>query len=266
MRAHSVLGIRAFGLVAATAVALSLAACAPGGDEFATGDARPLTTEEAQTLAAMRLRNLDAGTRTVAFDLGTASDLAFDGWFDYESGVGYGLAAGEPDELLLWNTHVVGSHPATTDAAPLPIPDVNQLATAWQGSPLDPAASRLDTVLATIGSLGADRPENPLLLQQNGTLWLGERTVDGIDLTVYAGPPSDEALAADETADPDAATVRYWIDDRATLHRLDLRLGGEQAWTTVTFGAADDVTLGDPFAEAETATDTDTDTTDGDAG
>jgi hypothetical protein len=29
-----------------------------------------------------------------------------------------------------------------------------------------------------------------------------------------------------------------------------MRLGGEKAWTTVRFGAADDVSLGDPFAEA----------------
>lgn len=254
-RAHSVFGIRILGVVAAAAMALSLAACAPAdGDDFPAGDARPLTTEEAQTLAAMRLRNLDAGTRTVAFELAQPdSETTFDGWFDYESGVGYGLATGEANELLLWNTRAVGTHTATTDAAPLPIPDTDQLATAWQGSALDPQASRLDTVLATIGSLGADRPENPLLLQQNGTLWLGQRTVDGTELTVYAGPPSDEALQAGETADPDAATVRYWIDDRATLHRLDVRLGGEKAWTTVRFGAADDVSLGDPFAEAEGA-------------
>ena len=252
-RAHSVFGIRTLGIVAAVALAASLAACAPAaGDDFPAGDARPLTTEEAQTLAAMRLRNLDAGTRTIAFDLAQAdADTTFDGWFDYESGVGYGMATGEANELLLWNTRAVGTHPATTDAAPLPIPDTDQLATAWQGSALDPQATRLDTVLATIGSLGADRPENPLLLQQNGTLWLGERTVDGTELTVYAGPPSDDALEAGETADPDAATVRYWIDDRATLHRLDVRLGGEEAWTTVRFGAADDVTLGDPFADAD---------------
>lgn len=241
------------GVMAAAALALSLAACAPAdSDDFAAGDARPLTTEEAQTLAAMRLRNLDAGARTVAFELaGPDGGTAFDGWFDYESGVGYGLAGGEANELLLWNTRAVGTHPATTDAAPLPIPDTDRLATAWQGSALDPASSRLDTVLATIGSLGSDRPENPLLLQQNGTLWLGQRTVDGTPLTVFAGPPSDEALQPGETADPDAATVRYWIDDRATLHRLDVRLGGEDAWTTVRFGDAGDVTLGDPFAEAE---------------
>jgi hypothetical protein len=255
-RFHAVFGIRAVGVLAGAALVLSLVACAApaegaAGDDFPASDARPLTTEEAQTLAAMRLRNLDAGTRTVAFDLADPDvELGFDGWFDYESGVGYGLASGDGDELLLWNTRAVGSHPATSDAAPLPIPDVDQLATAWQGSALDPQASRLETLLATIGSLGADRPENPLLLQQNGTLWLGERTIDGTELTVYAGPPSDEALEADETADPADATVRYWVDDRAMLHRLDLRLGGERAWTTVSFGAADDVSLGDPFAEA----------------
>ena len=233
--------------------ALLLTGCAtPAVDEFPVGDARAVTTEEAQRFAATRFRNYDAGARTVAFTLEEAGGpSSFAGWVDYAHGVGYGrLETPAEHGLLLWNAAVVGSHPAQGDTAPLPIPDTDQLAEAWTGGALAPSSSRLHALLATLVALGVDRPDNPLLLQQSGALWLGERQLDGRELTVFAGPPSDEALPAGATADPDAASVRYWIDATGLLARLDVRLGGTGGWTAVTFGDAAGVELGDPFAEA----------------
>lgn len=239
-------------------LALLLAGCAGSdGEGLRTSDARAVTTEEAQVLAVARFRNFDAGTRSIAFEVDErGEDLTFDGWFDYASSVGYGaLARGDvPSSLLLWNTSVVGVQAPQEGEAPLPVPDVDALATAWQGGPLDPSSSRLDAVLAVIGSLGSDRPENPLLLQQAGALHLGEIVEDGRELTVFAGPPSDEALAPGATVDPEAVTTRYAVDAAGTLHRVDVRLSGSGRWTTIRFGNADGVSLGDPFADAaETA-------------
>jgi len=240
-------------IVLAIATALLTGCGATAGDDFPAGEARAVTTDEAQLLAATRFHNFDAGVRTVAFALEEGGGSSgFTGWVDYANGVGYGrLATASDTRLLLWNSDVVGSHPTDAATAPLPIPDADRLADAWTGGALTPSESRLHTMLVMLGSLGADRPDNPLLLQQSGALWLGERRLDGREVTVFAGPPSDEALPAGATADPDAASVRYWVDATGLLVRLDVRLGGGADWTSVEFGDATGVELGDPFTAAE---------------
>jgi len=245
----------------ALALALCLASCTPSpattpaaaDADPTTADARALTTEEAQVLAAMRFRNLDAGARGVAFTLDDRGETSFEGWFDYTTGVGYGAVSRPENSLLLWNAELVATRAAPTEreaAAPLPIPGVDDLERAWAGGALEPGDSRRDSILAIIGSLGSDRPENPLLLQQSGALWLGQRTLDGVELTVFSGPVADEALPAGTTADPEAAATRYWVDAHGLAHRVDVRLGGERAWTTIRFDDAPGVQLGDPFAQA----------------
>lgn len=240
----------------AGAMAFILVACGPGeaSDEISTDGARPVTTEEAQILASMRFRNFDAGARGVSFTLMGEDESKFDGWFDYSSGVGYGsVHTGDSAELLLWDDQFVGTRTAPADAFDKttipPLPDRADLQESWRGASLSPSSSRRDTVLAIVGSLGADRPDNPLLLQQSGALWLGERTVDDAELTVFAGPVSDEVLAEGESADPDAATTRYWVTSSGLPHRVDVRLGGESTWTSITLSEASGVDLADPFAD-----------------
>lgn len=243
--------------VAAVAIATLTGCTAASSEDFAAGDARPLTSEEAQDLATMRLRNQDTGARAISFSLTeNGSEARFDGWYDYATAIGYGRWQSVDPQLLVWNTQVAGTHPASAatpsgddDPAPLPIPDADRLDTDWAGGALDPAGSRRDAVLSVIAQLGADRPDNPLLLQQGGALWLGTRDVDGETLTVYAGPESDQ-VAATPAADPASATVRYWLDDTSLLRRLDVRLGGAQEWTTVTFADAGGVSLPDVFTAA----------------
>lgn len=239
-------------LVALMTVCLvALTGCAPAETDDADA-ARAITTEESELLAIMRFRNFDAGTRSVSFEVDDrGAKLAFEGWFDYASGVGYGALSeeGTPNSLLAWNTDVVGVHEPTAEgAAPLPIPDADALATAWTGGALDPASSRLHATLAVIGSLGVDRPDNPLLLRQGGALYLGREEVGAIETTVFAGPLSDRALPAGQTIDPEAATTRYWVDAEGMLRRAATRLGGSGGWTTIQLGDADGVALGDPFA------------------
>jgi hypothetical protein len=240
--------------VTGAAILLLTGCSGPGATtEASTPDARPVTTEESQVLATMRFRNFDAGARSIDFALADDGEVRFRGWFDYGSGTGYGSLAHESGtDLLLWNAEFVAVHPHPSDSgeAPLPIPETGTLEESWDGGPLRPGDSRRDAVLAIVGSLGADRPENPLLLQQAGALWLDEQTVDGVDLTVFAGPPSDDALDPGESADPDAATTRFWVDPTGLAVRVDVRLGGEESWTELNLGDADGVRIADVFAEA----------------
>lgn len=238
--------------LAVMAVAGVLTGCAE--PEEPSDAARPVTTEESELLAVARFRNFDAGTRSIAFDVDDAgAHLRFDGWFDYAGGVGYGALTADDarHSLLLWNSAVIGTHaPVGGDPAPLPIADADALETAWKGSELDPGSSRLHAVLAVVGSLGVDRPDNPLLLRQGGALHLGEEDIDGTATTVFAGPVSDRALPAGEEPDPDEATTRYWVDAEGMLRRFATRLGGGGDWTTIDFGDAGGVSLGDPFSGA----------------
>gem|GEM_PF-1261117 len=240
---------------ASVAALLMLGGCsAADSDDFPTADARPVSSDEAQLFAATRFHNFNAGTRTIAFSLTeTVGATDFAGWFDYTSGVGYGRVATDAGaQLLLWDHTVVGTHPSTADTAPLPIPDADPdaLATAWNGGALTPGSSRLHTLLAALAALGSDRPDNPLLLQQSGALWLGDREIDGNEVTVFAGPPSDEPLPAGESASPEAATVRYWVDATGIMQRVDVRLAGVGEWTRIDLGPAPDVSLGNPFTAA----------------
>jgi hypothetical protein len=240
-------------LVATIALAGSLAACATpdAGDQDA---ATAVSAEESELLAVMRFRNFDAGTREVSFAVDDAgAPLAFEGWFDWTTGVGYGSLSddGVPNSLLLWNAEAVGAHePVADGSAPLPIPDADALATAWSGAALDASGSRLHALLAIIATLGVDRPDNPLLLRQGGALRLGAEQLGDVQTTVFAGPLSDGPLPSGQALDAETATVRYWVDADGLLRRMATRLGGSAEWTTVEFGEATGSSLGDPFADA----------------
>ena len=126
--------------------------------------------------------------------------------------------------------------PAEPDAdgmPPLPIPGADD--PTWLSRAIDASASALDRRLVLIGSLGSDRPENPLLLQQTGALWLGEDEVDGTAVTVFAAPPSDE-VAEPGSVDADTSPLRLWVTADALLLRAQTRVDG--AWQDVDFGTA----------------------------
>ena len=48
------------------------------------------------------------------------------------------------------------------------------------------------------------------------------------------------AVVGDDV-DPDAASVRYWVDDDGLLLRAEVRLG--ESWATVDFGDAEGATV-----------------------
>src|SRR5699024_7746396 len=100
----------------------------------------------------------------------------------------------------------------------------------------------LDAVLALLSALGVDRPENPLLLQQAGALWLDEQTLETDDgdvtVSVFATPPGEEALGPDDPEPtPEDAAVKLWVDETGVLHRTEAFIGNE--WVTINHGTAE---------------------------
>ncbi len=129
-------------------------------------------------LASSRFRNYDEGSRavdtTVTID-GQQVDL--DGWIDFETHTGYAVATGSgfAPQLVRWNLGSVARRDAPAgvgEQPPLPMP-----AAGWQTRGIAPSESDLDAVLLVTANLGLDRPENPLLLEQGGALWLREATL-----------------------------------------------------------------------------------------
>lgn len=234
-------GRRGF-VAGALALALALSGCAasapgPAASTSAAADARPVTTDEAQLLAIARFNNFDLGSRPFTAEVQErGTDLHLQGWVDYASLLGYAAVTGafEP-QALLWTATTVGiatQQPDSTGDPTLPIPALD--GGSWTSSPLDAEASRLDALLATIGGLGADRPDNPLLVQQSGALWLREDEIDGTPVTVFAAPPSDEPLdASDAPPDADTSPLRLWVDESGLLRRAEIRIG--DTWTTIDF-------------------------------
>lgn len=232
--------------VTTVVLAVALAACAPGAQ--AAPEPRPVTTEESQLLAAMRFRNYDAGVRALAFTVvDGAAELTFTGWYDFSRRTGYGTvdAADGARALLLWNGETIGLSETASRAgtAPLPVPADAE----WSTSRLDPRSSRLHALVSVVAGLGADRPDNPLLLQQSGALWMGSETVGDAATTIFAGPPGEDPVDAGTEVDPDRSATRYWVDASGVLWRAEIRLGGDADWVRLEFATADAVDLGSLF-------------------
>lgn len=199
----------------------------------------PLTDAESERLAVARFRNFDAGVRTIEVQLpdSSAGTITLSGWFDWANGVGYAAANNEDGSLGLvwWSETTIATRELPVDEPTLPIP-----ADGWASGPLDPANSTLTNILSVIGALGSDRPENPLLLRQSDAAWLRTDTIGDLAVDVFAGPSG--STGDESSGDPETAP-RYWLDDTGLMHRIELRLGGSTAWTTVDFGPADDVAI-----------------------
>lgn len=237
-------------LLAAAALTLGLGACGDDEDEW-----HPVTTDESQALAITRFNNFNEGTRSLAASItveGQQLDLL--GWYDFVEHVGYVSVTGvgfEP-QALLWDGIAVALHPSGSAPGLDPaLPAAPATDPAWVVRALDPSSSGLDALLASVTELGSDRPDNPLLMQQSGALWLGteEIEVNGetIDAVLFTTPVSNEPLGPDDPMPtPETALVRLALDKRSLLHRAELNLGG--TWRTVDFWESPQESLADAHA------------------
>jgi hypothetical protein len=208
--------------------------CAPGPPEITP---RPVTSAEAQLLAIARFQNFEARTRPfeTSFTL-SGVDVTMRGWVDYVAELGYASVTGTfGTETVLWTVSSLGAIPgaAGDDGYPtFPIPALDE--PLWQIQELDAGSSALGALVATISALGSDRPDNPLLVQQSGALWLRDDEIEGTPVTVFAAPPSDTPIEGGvDTPDADAATLRLWLDSTGLLRRAEVFLN--DIWNTVDF-------------------------------
>lgn len=225
--------MRRAALALAAAAALLLSGCTAEPAPDPAEDARPVTTEEAQLLAIARFGNFDAGSRTFSTEVDDEGrSLTLHGWVDFAAGLGWaGATSADAEEGLLWNDASVGLIAQDLDEEGLPALPIPSLGDAgWRTSGLDPSAYQLDALLAGLSALGTDRPDNPLLVQQSGALFLREDEVEGTPVTVFAAPPSEEAIPAEEV-EADTSALRLWLDADGLMLRAELRLGGD--WHTI---------------------------------
>lgn len=204
----------------------------------------PVTTEESQQLATTRFHNFDAGTRPFATQLTVqGTQLTLQGWIDFANHVGLAGVTGptfSPQTLIWWGQGQVALKDGAPNGQPGEIP-APSAAGGWQVRDLEASASNLDALLIFLGALGADRPENPLLLQQAGALWLRKDTVEvggkKTEVAVFAAPPQESALGPNDPAPtPETATVRLWVDSAGVMHRVEALLGTD--WVTIDLGPA----------------------------
>lgn len=235
--------LRRRGLLAAT-LSLVFVGCAvllgcAAQPSEAEPEARPVTTEESQQLAITRFNNFDAGSRPFSTSVQERGvELQLQGWVDYASHLGYAATTGSfAAQALIWTPTEIGikdQQPGADGNPVLPMPGLDDPALSLDN--LDPASSRLDTLLAIISSLGADRPDNPLLLQQSGALWLRADRVDDVPVTVFAAPPSDEPRdASSPPLDENTSPLRLWVTADGVLLRAEALLG--DAWSTIDFSS-----------------------------
>ena len=193
--------------VSATSTPTTGASAATGGS--ATG-AR-LTTAQALVLSRMLLKDYEAGGADVSVVAPAGTMQAFElrgqvSWADHQGSVvlhAPGTGAVQADEALVW------SHGQLL----LRVPGLDQAMAAkgrpgiaFTSRPLQAGMSTVDQVIVLVASLGNDRAENPILLRQADTGYLGRAEINGV---------SHDRFRYGSTV--------YWVDSNGWIARVEAK-------------------------------------------
>ena len=171
-------------LLVALALAPALALARPGGD------GSPLTAHQADRLSrALYLDYVAGGARLrVSLPARSGSSRLLTGRIDWHAHLAAASLThpGSPQEplrTLLWSPSAVleTGVPGLRLAASL----TDRPRARYVASPLAPASSGFDSVLALLNGLAATKPENALLLRQGTARYLGLRTIGGKRCETY---------------------------------------------------------------------------------
>ncbi len=204
--------------IAVVALALLLGGCGddPADDAAPDGAPRTLTTAESERLSVARFNNYDRGRRTFSLTTSASgSEVVLEGVVDYRRHVLYArMETPETGETALVQATPEGlaAHPeVSTDSLPEPPRGT------WSSRGLDETQSAIDTAILLLLNLGSDRPENALLLRQNGAQWWGESSIGGTAVDEFSGPGNDNA----------SSPLRYFVDENGLLWRFAGTVKGE---------------------------------------
>ncbi|MFD3517463.1 hypothetical protein [Streptomyces sp. NPDC058657] len=223
---------------------------------------RPVTTEEAEQLAAARFGLHEQSPLEVEAQApmgnGTVTVRAL---VDYRThrAVGTYTAAGAKG-LLAWDASglaVAKGNAASASEAVTAAGKLNSRAWSPRAYKTDP----LDTVLRITMALGADRPDNPQLLAEQGAMSLGEEQWRGAAYSLYSGPRPAAGPAAKRGAPaaPSASAptgrspLTYWVGQRSDLRRVVIQPAGGTTPFHIDFGRTTKTKLPDsPWPKAPT--------------
>ncbi|WP_110208940.1 hypothetical protein [Nocardioides daejeonensis] len=199
------------GFLAASAAGLLLTACGEDDSAPAAEKPRPLSAAEAELLALCRFRLHQRDVVPVEMAWPGDPSMTVRGALGLRDGRGHGVLStpGAEERLIVWDLVRVGTAPAADSVPALD---------AWATRALSTGVPQ-DIFLLLALSLGADRPENPVLLQQSSARFLREDEVAGVPVVVLEGPrPADEA-------ERKSSRSRYWIAEDGTVRRFEAYLG-----------------------------------------
>ncbi len=171
-------------------------------------DQARLTTAQALTLSQMLLKNQQAkgAIAEVFVPFGSAATFTLRGPVDWAGHQGSfvlsttrsdGVAV--PDSRVIWDRGLLLTEVAGLEKA---MEAKGRSGVTFVQRALNPQGVSLDQLIAFAGSLAVDRAENPILLRQGDTAFLGSRTFDGVALDGYR-----------------FGKTRYWIDPSSGLVR-----------------------------------------------
>jgi hypothetical protein len=175
-----------------------------------TSAPQALTAQQAELLATMRLANYRAVEASFVTSVSEqASTVTLHGIVNWQQHTGSAVfrTAGRRDAvgngLMQWNFDKVAAHPGGDVDGPPPPPPADG---TWQQRPIDPSRSALDAVFLLLLSVASPDPDNPQLLRQTDAAYLGTEIVGGRTTTVFTGPSSDAATAAEPSSPTVPAT------------------------------------------------------------
>ncbi|MFF8913284.1 hypothetical protein ACF08M_08140 [Streptomyces sp. NPDC015032] len=243
-------------IAACGAAAGGLAAYRTLSDDTATE--RPVTMEEASRLALSRLNLYQASPVAVALTAteGGGVVVRVRGVVDYrthravgsyqvtgasgssKSAGASGPAAGQLDHgLIVWDTGGLGLAPAPEGDNSPPWQQAERIPrSGWSARSY--TTDPLDAGLKLLIELGADRPDNPLLLAQSGARWLERDRIDGRSYDRFAGPRAQGATPG-AGSDGGRSPLTYWVDGDGGLRRVTMRMPGLGTPTTMEFSGRD---------------------------
>lgn len=207
---------------------------------------RAVTIDEAGRLALSRLTLYQASPVAVTLTAaeGGGVTIRVEGVVDYRNHRavgGYQVtgAAGPLDRgLIVWDGAGLGLAPVPAGVDGPPWQQAEHIPrSGWSSRAF--TADPLDSGLRLLIQLGADRPDNPMLLAQSGARRLGRDRIQGRTYDRFSGPRAQDAARGGASAG-ELSPLTYWVDGDGGLRRVTMRMPGLGTPTTVEVGGRDD--------------------------